>query len=193
MSVINSIKTIQTYIPEWWSSLFNSKKKKSFIPTIIRKPRLSLKQTINRSFGHVTSSLFQNMITVFAIFFTIFILSIFMIVYDNTFKENEYITDKVYVKEGMVKEDKERKDKYLKDMCTKQKSGKDVCSKNDKEKCIEYDCCNWVKYNKKGIHTKPTCVKGGRSGPALKKQGNIGFDEYYFKNKRYNSKSIEIK
>ena len=105
---------------------------------------------------------------------------------DSKIKEahSRYLSDELMVK--MKQEPKIRpgpmeqaKKHTLKKKC-KVKDKAAMCSKNkDLGKCDELDCCAWVNYK-----TGAKCMHGSKTGPSIR-ENKLGYDYYYYKNKKY--------
>lgn len=137
------------------------------------------------------SFIFKNVLTVGMLFLIIVLLTAFIVIFDISFKKNEYVVKRSYIKEGMGVLEKAKKN-ILKKKCSEAEDQQKMCLENDKLMCNKLDCCTWVNYNKHGILKKPSCVKGSEKGPSSKKKCDkkdkeckLGFDEYYYKGTKY--------
>ena len=114
--------------------------------------------------------------------------------FDLSFKEKEYVKGNAYILEGMKPKNipvqkkpppppmELAKEHFIKESC-KKKDKKKLCSKNkDLKSCNDFDCCVWLNY-KKGAKCEP----GSATGPETFKytDGKLGYDHYYYKNKKY--------
>tara|TARA_B110000967_G_C18872741_1_gene556403 strand:+ start:1595 stop:2113 length:519 start_codon:yes stop_codon:yes gene_type:complete len=168
---------------------FNSIKKLTSLNPSKKVSEIFNKVSKNRMVGK--SFIFKNILTVGMLFITIVILTAFIIVFDISFKKNEYVVDRSYIKEGFGLLEKARKN-ILKKKCSDASDQQKMCLENDKTMCNKLDCCTWVNYNKHGVLKKPSCVSGSENGPSSKKKCDkkdkkckLGFDEYYFKGTKY--------
>jgi hypothetical protein len=144
--------------------------------------------------------LYVNIFTVVIIFFVLLVSTIFITVFNISFKNKDYVQGDAYIMEGLGGKPKNIKTRpklpptpsenakafVLKNKC-KGMGINEMCKKNtDLKICNELDCCAWVNY-KKGAK----CVQGGMKGPSIKKykDGKLGYDHYYYKNKKYDAKN----
>ena len=153
----------------------------------------------SNTISNLKNTLLQNITIILVIFFVLLIVTIFVSVFDLSFKEKEFVKDKAYILEGMQPKDEPKnipvrpkppppprelaKKHYVEESC-KNKDKTKLCSKNeDLKSCNDFGCCVWVNY-KKGAKCKP----GSATGPEIKKyndDGELGYDHYYYKNKKY--------
>jgi hypothetical protein len=156
----------------------------------------------SNAISDVKNTLLQNIIIILVIFFVLLIFTIFVSVFNLSFKEKEFVKDKAYILEGMKTKEQNKKPKdtpvrpkpptpprelakkhYIEKSC-KYKNKTKLCSKNkDLKSCNDFSCCVWVNY-KKGAKCEP----GTATGPEIKKyndDGELGYDHYYYKNKKY--------
>ena len=158
------------------------------------------------SISNMKNTLLQNITIISFIFFVLLIFTIFVSVFDLSFKEKEFVKDKAYILEGMQSKKNKQNDEpknipvrpkpppppgelakkhYIEKSC-KNKDKTKLCSKNeDLKSCNDFTCCVWINY-KKGAK----CVPGSATGPEIAKyndDGELGHDHYYYKNKKYES------
>lgn len=151
----------------------------------------------SKSVSNLKNTLMQNITIILVIFFVLLISTIFISVFNISFKEKTLVKDKAYILEGMVKEPKNipvepeipesprelAKKHYVEESC-KKKDKKKLCAKNkEMEDCGDFHCCVWVNH-KKGAKCEP----GSATGPETfkyDKDGKLGYDHYYYKNKKY--------
>ena len=131
--------------------------------------------------------IFENVIIIFSISLFLMAAVILLTVADISFKENETITSDVYVLEGYSNTDKIMKEQRKEDCSQGLNEVQKLCKKKGsgelgKKKCMKYDCCIWPEYKDK--KNKVNCIPGDKAGPSIS-HANLGYDEYYYKNKKY--------
>lgn len=132
--------------------------------------------------------IFENVIIIFGMSLMLMAIVILFIMADISFKEKELITSDVYILEGYSNSEKLAKEQRKKECGEGLNKVTELCNKKGtgelgKEKCMKYDCCIWAEYeNKKS--KKKNCVAGNKGGPSIR-HNNLGYDEYYYKNKKY--------
>mgnify|MGYP006112562943 CR=1 FL=1 len=157
----------------------------------IRFP-INTEKVASTTISNVKYTILQNITIILIIFFTLLIFTIFVSVFDLSFKEKEFVKDKAYILEGIANENdlpespmKLAKEYTIKESC-KKKDRKILCSKNtDLKSCGDFSCCAWINY-KKGAKCEP----GSATGPEIfkyDKKGELGYDHYYYKNKKYDA------
>ena len=168
------------------------------IPKSLPKSMTVLNDTSN-TISNLKNSLMQNITIVLVIFFVLLISTIFISVFNISFKEKTLVKDKAYILEGMENEPKnlpappEQREsprelalKHSRKESCKKKDKKTLCGINkEKESCINFDCCVWLNY-KKGAKCEP----GSATGPEVFKygeDGELGYDHYYYKDKKFNA------
>ena len=173
---------------------FNSLKKfsKSIQKSLPKSlPKSLSNNSIENPLTNAKHFFLQNIMIILVVFFSLVISAIFLSVFNISFKEKEYVSGDAYIMEGMVKMKQEpvnrpglmeqAKKHTLKKRCKTLDKG-EMCLKNkDLEKCNELDCCAWVNYK-----TGAKCMHGSTSGPSVK-QNKLGYDYYYYKNKKYDA------
>ena len=154
----------------------------------------------SKTVSTLKKSFLENITIILVIFFLLLIITIFLSVFGVSFKETTLIKDKSYILEGLESKHKDipaepveklgprelAKIHSIKKKC-KEKVRSKICAENKNIKsCGDYPCCAWMNYKKGGAKCEP----GSASGPEkfkYGKDGELGYDHYYYKNKKYNA------
>lgn len=131
--------------------------------------------------------IFENVIIIFSISLLLMAIVILITITGVSFKEDETTTSDVYVLEGYSNTEKLMKEQRKKKCNKGLNEVKKLCEKKGsgelgKKRCMDYDCCIWPEYKDK--KNKVNCIPGDKDGPSIS-HANLGYDEYYYKNKKY--------
>lgn len=139
----------------------------------------------SQTVSNTKNFIFENVVIIFALSLCLMILFIIATIFDVSLKENDTITSDVYILEGNRNIDEQRRKKCTSDVNEVQTLCNDKGSGElGKERCMKYECCIWPEY--KNVSTdKPKCIAGSKTGPSVS-TSNLGFDEFYYMNKKYN-------
>jgi len=131
--------------------------------------------------------IFENVVIIFTMSLFLMVVVILLTIADVSFKEDDTITSDVYVLEGYTNTDKMLKEQRKKHCSEDLNKVQKLCKRKGsgelgKKRCMDYDCCIWPEYKDKT--NKASCIPGDKAGPSIS-HANLGYDEYYYKNKKY--------